>query len=154
MVVTDSYSDPMAQHTVTRIRRFRREDLGAVLAVEAQAFPKTAFSMETLLQYADVLPDTFVVIETGDEIVGYVIFDRGGHIHSTAVLTSHRRMGLGAQLFAYAVAQTNGRLWLEVRSKNTGAIAFYRAMGMKVKGTAPNYYGDDDALIMALDASA
>ena len=45
------------------------------------------------------------------------------------------------------------KLWLEVRLKNTVARMFYEKMGMQTVGRKPNYYGDDDALVMELDRS-
>jgi len=53
-------------------------------------------------------------------------------------------------LFMHAVKYARKRLWLEVRSKNSGAIAFYRSLDMKITGKIPNYYGSDDALIMIM----
>jgi len=53
-------------------------------------------------------------------------------------------------LFMYAIQSVQKRLWLEVRSKNSGAIAFYKRLGMKITGRISNYYGDDDALIMVM----
>jgi len=38
---------------------------------------------------------------------------------------------------------------LEVRERNTPAIALYRGLGFSVAGRRPRYYGDgEDALIM------
>ena len=73
-----------------------------------------------------------------------------GHIHSTAVKPIYRRRGFGKMLFLHAQEAAKKRLWLEVRSKNNIAIAFYKSMGMGITGTVTNYYGDDDALIMVL----
>jgi ribosomal-protein-alanine N-acetyltransferase len=134
-----------------KIRTFRKDDLPQIVEIENQAFPKTAYPKEFLLQYARRLPDGFVVIETGTHILGYIIFDQSGHVYSTAVRVSHRRNGLGTLLFAHALQQTDERLWLEVRSKNEGALAFYRKMGMKVAGRVPDYYTNDDALIMVVE---
>ena len=53
-------------------------------------------------------------------------------------------------LLLHALEASKKRLWLEVRSKNRGAIAFYKSMGMETAGKVENYYGDDDALIMVL----
>ena len=53
-------------------------------------------------------------------------------------------------LFLHAQDAAKKRLWLEVRSKNNIAIAFYKGMGMEITGRVTNYYGDDDALIMVL----
>ena len=39
-------------------------------------------------------------------------------------------------------------LWIEVRSKNEGAIAFYKKLGFSIKGRYKNYYDGDDALAM------
>jgi ribosomal-protein-alanine N-acetyltransferase len=137
-----------------KIRIFRQEDLPQIMDIENQAFPKTAYPKEFLLHYARRLPEGFVVIEKGSNILGYMIFDRGGHVYSTAVKVSHRRRGIGTLLFTHASQHARERLWLEVRSKNDGALAFYGKMGMKVVGRVPDYYTTDDALIMAAVESA
>ena len=140
----------MDEKPLATIRKFKHEDINQITKIEEQAFPKTAYSKQTFLNYANSFPDTFIVIETGDDIVGYIIFDRGGHIHSTAVKRTYRRKGFGRILFMHAVKYARKRLWLEVRSKNSGAIAFYTSLGMKITGKIPNYYGSDDALIMVM----
>ena len=134
-----------------RIREFKRGDIHAILEIEGQAFPKTAYSKRTFLHYAGRFPDSFFVLETNEGIAGYIIIDLDGHIHSTAVRPSYRRKGFGTMLFTHAVSRAPKSPWLEVRSRNSGAIAFYRAMGMNVLGKIPGYYGDDDALILILD---
>ena len=140
----------MAEQALSKIRRFKLEDISRILEIEERSFPKTAYPKETFLYYARQWPDNFVVIETCDDIAGYIIFDTDGHIHSTAVKPIHRRKGFGRMLFIHALTSIKKRLWLEVRSKNTGAIAFYKRMGMKITGKLTNYYGNDDALIMVL----
>lgn len=143
---------PMSEHYPI-IRKFEPDDLEEILQIEKQAFPKTAYSRELLLHYASHYPETFIVMETETGISGYIIFDKTGHIHSTAVKPAHRKRGFGTMLFRYTRNHAKGKVWLEVRSRNTGAIAFYQAMGMKVTGRIPNYYGKDDALIMILQRS-
>ena len=140
----------MAEEGPPKIRKFKREDIHRILEIEKEAFPKTAYPRETFLYYANRVPDHFMILETGDDVAGYIIFDMDGHIHSTAVKPIHRRKGFGKMLFSHALHSVKRRLWLEVRSKNTGAIAFYKSMGMRITGRVANYYGDDDALIMAL----
>jgi ribosomal-protein-alanine N-acetyltransferase len=140
----------MAEKDLTRIRRFKSEDIDDIVEIEEQAFPKTAYSRETISHYARSLPDNFIVIETDTGIVGYMIFDISGHIHSTAVKLTYRRKGFGKMLFMYALRCVKSRLWLEVRSRNTQAVRFYKGLGMKIVGKIPNYYGGDDALIMVL----
>jgi ribosomal-protein-alanine N-acetyltransferase len=123
-------------------------DIDRILEIEQQAFPKTAYSKELFSQYARRNPDGFAVIETTEGIVGYIIFDAGGHIHSTAVERIHRKKGFGTILFQHAIKCVNTQLRLEVRSKNQGAVAFYRKLGMEVVGKIPGYYETDDALVM------
>jgi ribosomal-protein-alanine N-acetyltransferase len=140
----------MAEEGPAKIRKFKREDIHKILEIEEEAFPKTAYPKETFLYYANRVPEHFMILETGDDIGGYIIFDIDGHIHSTAVKPVHRRKGFGKMLFLHALEAAKKRLWLEVRSKNKGAIAFYKSLGMRITGKVTNYYGDDDALIMAL----
>jgi acyl-CoA thioester hydrolase len=110
------------------IRKFEPGDIDEIRAIERQAFPKTAYSRGLLLHYGVHYPETFVAMETEDGIVGYIIFDTSGHIHSTAVKAAHRRKGFGTMLFRYARKHVDRKLWLEVRSKNTGSIGFYKAV--------------------------
>ncbi len=143
----------MAEKHLAKTRKFKAEDINKILEIEEQASPKTICSKATFLNYADILPDTFIVMESGKDIVGYIIFDLTGHIHSTAVKQSYRRRGFGKMLFMHALRRANKGLWLEVRSRNRGAIEFYKRLGMKIAGKIPNYYEDDDALIMRLGNS-
>ena len=140
----------MAQKALAKIRKFKVGDINKILEIEEQAFPKTAYSRETMLHYANSFRDNFVVIEAGSEILGYIIFDMSGHVHSTAVKSAYRRKGFGRMLFMHALRYTKKRLWLEVRSKNSVAIRFYKGLGMETAGRIPNYYGTDDAVIMVL----
>ncbi len=133
------------------IRPFLIEDLKQILEIEREAFPKTGYPKEVILNYAKRLPGGFIVVGTGEQIVGYMIFDQTGHVYSAAVRPSHRRRGFGRKLFLHASEQSLGKLWLEVRSKNTGAIGFYQRIGMRIVGRVQGYYHGDDALIMILD---
>jgi ribosomal-protein-alanine N-acetyltransferase len=141
----------MAEKHPAKTRKFKAEDITQVLEVEKQAFPKTVFSKATLLKYADSFPDTFILLQVGENIVGYIIFDLTGHIHSTVVKKSCRRKGFGRLLFMHALRRVKKSLWLEVRSRNHEAIEFYKRLGMKIVGEIPNYYVDDHALVMRLE---
>lgn len=133
-----------------RIRKFNTEDINEILEIEQQSFPKTAYPKEVFLNFAKNSPRTFVVIETGKDIAGYTMFEMSGHILSMAVKRRYRRKGFGKKLFMHALSFVRKRLWLEARSSNTGAIGFYMRLGMEIVGEIPNYYGDDDALVMIL----
>jgi ribosomal-protein-alanine N-acetyltransferase len=141
----------MVEKHLAKTRKFKVEDINQILEIEKQAFPTPVFSKATLLNYAKRLPDTFIVVQSGKEIVGYIIFDGTGHIHSTVVKKPYRRMGFGKMLFMYASRCAKKGLWLEVRSENREAIKFYKRLGMKIVGKIPNYYVDDHALMMCLE---
>jgi ribosomal-protein-alanine N-acetyltransferase len=141
----------LAESAPVSIRPFLIEDLKQILEIEREAFPKSGYPKEVILNYAKRLPGGFIVVETGEQIVGYMIFDQTGHVYSAAVRPSHRRKGFGKRLFLHASEQSLGKLWLEVRSKNTGAIGFYQRIGMRIVGRVREYYHGDDALIMILD---
>jgi ribosomal-protein-alanine N-acetyltransferase len=143
--------ETVAETAPCTIRPFSIEDLKQILEIEREAFPKTGYPKEVILNYAKRLPGGFIVVETGELIVGYMIFDQTGHVYSAAVRPSHRRKGFGRRLFLNASEQSYGKLWLEVRSKNTGAIGFYQRLGMRIVGRVQGYYRGDDALIMILD---
>lgn len=68
-----------------------------------------------------------------------------------------RRHGVGRQLMALwlselRLVEQKGRLFLEVRPSNTGAIRLYEAFGFKEAQRRSHYYADgEDAVIMCLD---
>lgn len=140
----------MTDNTPIQIRRFEHGDMGDILEIEHGAFPKTPYPEEIFRHYAALSPKTFLVISNEEEVLGYIIFDSGGHVISMAIEGKHRRRGFGKSLVMHALGQTGSKLWLEVRTQNQGAIAFYRSLGMQTVGKIPGYYGNDDALIMAM----
>jgi ribosomal protein S18 acetylase RimI-like enzyme len=148
---TRTAPEKVAETVPCTIRAFLIEDLKQILEIEREAFPKTGYPKEVILNYAKRLPGGFIVVDTGEQIVGYMIFDQTGHVYSAAVRPSLRRRGFGRMLFIHASEQSLGKLWLEVRSKNTGAIEFYQNIGMRIVGRVREYYHGDDALIMILD---
>ncbi len=73
-------------------------------------------------------------------------------ILTVATAKNARRRGIGRALIAYAIREIGREVsvFLEVRARNAGAIAFYEALGFSVYGTRKRYYRDppDDALLM------
>ena len=134
------------------IRKFKRSDLGAILRIEEQAFPKAPYNRVTFLYYASICPSTFLVYEgggkNGREIIGYVIFYPGGHIVSIAVHPAYRRRGIGTKLAEEALKRTKGVAIVEVRESNDVAIQFYTRLGFARQTIIPRYYGDEDAVVM------
>jgi ribosomal protein S18 acetylase RimI-like enzyme len=84
-----------------------------------------------------------------EEISGYIIFSQDGHIISIAVLPQRRRKGIGTQLLQRVMKTPRvKKVWAEVRKSNQGAQAFYLKMGFQITDMVPNYYGNEDALII------
>jgi ribosomal protein S18 acetylase RimI-like enzyme len=84
-----------------------------------------------------------------EKILGYIIFSRDGHIISIAVHPQHRKKGIGTQLLQRALKTFHPKkVWAEVRRSNQGAQTFYLKMGFQITGMVPNYYGNEDALIV------
>jgi len=84
-----------------------------------------------------------------EEILGYIIFTMEGHVISIAVHPHHRRKGIGRKLLQKAMQTPHlKKVWAEVRRSNQGAQAFYFNMGFQITGMVPNYYGNEDALII------
>ena len=161
------------------IRPFSPSDLESLLQIENQSFPKSPYDPITFHDLHVLSPETFLVFvgpstqpdapgstsaqdsgaveegpinhdQTGEKILGYIIFSRDGHIISIAVHPHHRKRGIGKELLQKAMRTSCPEsLWAEVRRSNQGAQAFYFSVGFQMQGVAPNYYGNEDALIVA-----
>ncbi|MGQ9508644.1 MAG: ribosomal protein S18-alanine N-acetyltransferase [Thermodesulfobacteriota bacterium] len=137
------------------IRRFTPSDLPTILQIEKESFPKSPYSWVTFMELYALYPETFLVFtqksseEEKEKILGYIVFSSEGHIISIAVHPHCRRKGIGRTLIQMAMENSfKKELWAEVRRSNRGAQAFYLQMGFKIIGVVPNYYGNEDALIV------
>lgn len=136
------------------IRPFSLADLNAILKIERESFPKSPYDRQTFIRLRSFYPEHFLVytgtINSEEEgIWGYIIFSPEGHIISLAVLPSQRRTGIGKELLRKAMETPHLKgLQAEVRRSNLGAQAFYLRMGFRIVGVVPNYYGNEDALII------
>ena len=137
------------------IRPFTLSDLDRILQIELQSFPKSPYDWATFINLHYLYPETFLVYvgPTPDrkegEILGYIVFTQEGHIISIAVRPQHRRRGIGQDLVQRAMDTPHlKKVWAEVRRSNQGAQTFYSHMGFQIAGVLPNYYGNEDALIV------
>ncbi len=143
------------------IRPFSLLDLESILQIENRSFPKSPYDWVTFLNLHTLYPKTFLVYvgtdhgQKGEKILGYIVFSQDGHIVSIAVLPDHRRKGIGRELVQRAMkTSTLNKVWAEVRRGNQGAQTFYSKMGFELTGRVPNYYGNEDALIVQWTAEA
>jgi len=116
------------------------------------------------------LPESFVVAEVNDNIIGYIMckiefgfsnfrklgFVKKGHVVSVAVLDQHRGKGVGRALMLEGVngvvSRKSDEIYLEVRISNEPAIKMYEKLGFQIKSRLRTYYRDgEDAYLMALE---
>jgi ribosomal-protein-alanine N-acetyltransferase len=140
---------------VLNIRPFSLSDIDSILQIENQSFPKSPYDRTTFFNLHFLYPKTFLVyvnttrVHREAEIWGYIIFTLEGHIISIAVHPQHRRKGIGRELLKQAMKNSQPKkVWAEVRRSNQGAQTFYSKMGFQIAGLVPNYYQNEDALIV------
>ena len=122
-----------------QIRSFQPADRANVIALWETVFPNStghndpASSLDRKVLADD---DLFFVALDGESVVGTVIAGYDGHrgwLYSLAVAPSHRRNGIGTLLVRHAENALASlgcpKLNLQVRSDNSGVVAFYNALG-------------------------
>jgi ribosomal-protein-alanine N-acetyltransferase len=150
------------------IRLCTSDDLPEVVAVNTFTLPEhysDSFYYEILNEY----PQTFIVTEFENKIVGYVMcrieyglshlrrfaLTRKGHIISIAALPDHRGKGIGTRMIQHALeGMKKNRCnegYLEVRVSNKSAIELYNRIGFEITNTLHGYYKDgESAYLMAI----
>lgn len=88
-----------------------------------------------------VQPELFLVAVIGEQVVGTCMAGYEGHrgwINYLAVAPEHQRQGIASHLMAAAEARLKAsgcpKINLQVRTSNTGVIAFYESLGYAVDG--------------------
>lgn len=174
----------MAGTDALHIYLLAREDAGDVAILEETTFPTpwTREQYETILAPGrELLPGREEAKERGllrerstlvlgirtreGALIAY--FCVGVHhavhemeVYNIAVHAGFRRQGLASRLLASALplAYDAGieRVFLEVRERNTPAIALYRSFGFEECGRRKAYYADsgEDALVMVCRLTA
>ena len=148
-----------------QIRRMRWWDLELVHAIEIEAFPQTAWSLESFWgELAQVSESAiYYVTDLDGTIVGYAGVGFAGaeaDVRTIAVAAQFRRLGIGQallrQLERAAVQRRSARISLEVRVDNREAHLLYTKSHYEVSATRRDYYGrGSDAYLMQrrLDAT-
>ena len=138
------------------IRRSRPADAPEIAELESEIF-SDPWSEGDVTSY--ICRETAMCFTATDEsgVVGYIIGSKippEGEIYRIAVRSDKRQRGIGYRLLSYALKTELGEgvetVFLEVRSKNSPAIALYKAYGFSECGKRKNYYQNpcDDAVVM------
>ncbi len=134
------------------IRLVRREDVPVIVRLEELCFkvvwPESVF-------YSFVGHPGFVLFEKEGHVAGYTLLvaDREwAHLANLATCPCHRRQGVASVLLNYceklSAANMFSRIRLEVRENNCAARKFYAARGFEQVDMIPDYYLDDNAVVM------
>ena len=151
------------------IRKCEESDLPSVIEINMAALPEhySDYFFESILRE---LPESFIVAEYNNSIVGYIMckiefgfsnfrklgFVKKGHVVSVAVLEEHRSKGIGKALMQEGINGVMCRkcdeIYLEVRISNNSAIKMYEKLSFQIKSRLRGYYRDgEDAYLMALE---
>ena len=140
------------------IRAMRWWDIAGVHAIETNAFPRTAWTVEMFWSELAGVPETrwYLVAEDGDEIIGYAGLMAVGpdaDIQTLAVAPAARHSGVGQRLLDELIdeAARRGctRIFLEVAADNEAAQRLYQRNGFEVTARRSDYYAPGlDAVMM------
>lgn len=149
-----------------KLRKFSMSDLNSVMEINRVCLPEN-YSQFFYLDLFRRFPETFLVAEENEKAVGYIMcrievglgnfgfsgLKKKGHVVSVAVMSEHRKKGIGEALVSSAMEamKTYGakQCYLEVRVSNDPGIKLYKKLGFEVARTSQNYYADgEDAFIM------
>lgn len=138
------------------IRAADIHDLDALYELEELCFAERRFRKEHLLYILKNPRAATFVYENGGVLGSLMLQDEGTltRVLSVGVHPRDRRRGIGRQLMGTAEDMARrfhtGEVRLEVNVRNSGAVAFYRALGYEILERLPRYYSwGDDAYAMA-----
>ena len=147
----------MRKFPVIEIRRFRKDDVAAVAAIEKLTNP-SPWSVEQFRAELDNPASRFDLLVVDNEVVAFlcawIIVDEM-QIQDVSTTPAFQRKGYASRLLEFTLANARkegvGKVYLEVRRGNLPAQKLYKAFGFSVNGVRPNYYSDnEDALLMGL----
>ena len=138
------------------IRSLTYADLPQVVGIERRAFT-TPWSLAMFVLELSNPGGICLAAEDVDGLIGYLVcarYEDVWHLMNVAIHPDLRRQGIARELIERLFEETapDGRITLEVRASNTGAIEMYERFGFKHAGRRRRYYHDngEDALIMWL----
>lgn len=138
------------------MRRARRDDVDALLALEETAFATDRLTRRSLRQFLASPSAVLTVVTLEREVAGYalVLFrsgSRSARLYSIAVARQAAGRGIGSALLSAAEQQSRERgceaMSLEVSVQNHRAMDLYTRCGYRPIRKLPGYYSDGgDAL--------
>jgi len=147
-----------------RIRNATSRDLSRIHEIERLAFAHPwsldSFRRELALPFSRLMVADAADAEAGEgpPLAGFLcrwLVAEECHILNVAVHPTMRRMGIGGELMAEAIAESKAKnielITLEVRRSNLAARTLYRNLDFEERRLRRNYYGlGEDAIVMEL----
>lgn len=138
------------------LREMTLDDLDEVLKIEEESF-KDPWTKNMFLDLFSSPQYKSFIYEAKGQISGYtsvIATSYAFEIMNLAVKKDCRRLGIArvllGKILATAIDLNAEKILLEVRKSNLPARKLYENYGFKVDGVRPNYYGDEDAILMSL----
>jgi ribosomal-protein-alanine N-acetyltransferase len=141
-----------------RVRKFRAEDVEAVLAISAESREAANWSRESYEKLAIEEGASAFVVEADGKVSGFLVGRRAedqAEVLNMAVHADHRHKGEGSALLSAALDEFRLRgaknVYLEVRESNTRAISFYEKHGFFRSGRRKGYYRSPDEAAVTME---
>lgn len=140
-----------APHASVGIRAATPADLATLQAIETTSFTQDRISPRAMAHHLRSGSADVLIATLGSEPAGYALLlyrstSTLARLYSIATLPVARGKGVGRRLMAAlersATKRGCDRLRLEVREKNTPAIALYESLGYRRIGRYEDYYQD------------
>jgi len=142
------------------IRQAIEADLFEVERLEKKIFNESLGFAFLKQELVDNPFSKIFVYEQDGKIIGYMSYrqiDSNADIMNFLVDEPYKNQGIGKQIFNFVLEEMKNdgceTIILEVRKSNQRAIYFYESFGGKVIRTIPNYYKDEDGLVMIIEVN-
>jgi ribosomal-protein-alanine N-acetyltransferase len=143
------------------IRAMSAADIDEVLAIEEATFT-TPWSRRMLAEELAAVGRIYLVTESDDDGVvcygGMMVTGDEGHVMTLATRRDRRGRGLATDLLVRllrrGIAAGAEHVLLEVRPSSLAARRMYQKFGFAPVGIRPDYYRDEDAIVMWVDDAA
>uniref|UniRef100_A0A7V5XF86 [Ribosomal protein bS18]-alanine N-acetyltransferase n=1 Tax=Thermodesulfobacterium geofontis TaxID=1295609 RepID=A0A7V5XF86_9BACT len=138
------------------INEAEEKDLQIISELEKNLFFEENWSyFQILKEFKNELSKIWV-FKKRDKIIGYLIFREIKpeiEILKIGVKKEYQRKGIATQLMQklieFAKEKNISKIFLEVKASNLPAYNFYKKLGFKETYKRKNYYGDEEAIVMA-----
>jgi [ribosomal protein S18]-alanine N-acetyltransferase len=153
-----------ADRRILNIRLFSREDLTAVLAIQAKCPQAASWNEQDYIRLAESPAGMILIAEqeatAPPKLLGFAAYHwvlDEAELRNIAVDPAHQRQGLGRALLEEAtrrlLAAGVKRIYLEVRASNQPALGLYFSLGFRTLSVRKEYYRSpvEDAIVLESD---